>query len=229
MSAFCILGENCSVYDRRQKIPGVTYGYVLCDGCWDSAHQMLSGLPLDYLDLSQLIPRSASPTEAKIARPRPSSVPPLDLNAFTLRSDIAWTLLLWEGHVRWSENSPPRDVRAREGFNVDVAVRHLSTRINVLAALPPIDDFHDGRDAEPYEMDGAQGLLRLHALHRRARAFCGLAKKLVKLPGECFACGVPALRREEGGDKVWCGHCRAAWAHDEYLARLRGLPVTPCS
>lgn len=229
MSVFCVLAENCSVFDRHHKIPGLAHGFELCDGCFDEAFQMLAELRYDYVDLSQLIPRSASPTDAKICRPKPSSVPPVDLNAFTLRSDLAYALLLWERHVRDAEGDPQRDTRGREGFNVDVAVRHLSCRVNVLAGLGPVEDFHDGLDAEPYELDGAQGLLRLHALRRRARAFCGLAQRLVKLPGDCFACGAPALRREEGGERVWCGHCRAAWTHGQYLARLRGLPVTPCS
>lgn len=226
MSLFCVLGENCSVYDGLSKIAGVAYGGALCDGCGSAARATIAALCYDYFDLSQLIPRSASPTEAKIARPKPESVPPIDVNAFTVRNDLAWTLLLWERHVRLAQRDELRDTSGREGFNVDMACRHLGPRAPVLATLPPVADYHDGLEAPVTEEDGAAGLLRLHALHRRARAFCGLTERVVKLPGECFSCGVPALRREEAGDRVWCGYCKAACAHDEYLTR-QTLPVTP--
>jgi hypothetical protein len=39
---------------------------------------------------------------------------------------------------------------------------------------------------------------------------------VVSLPGRCAACDGEALRREHGGDTVWCELCEARWAYDDY-------------
>lgn len=219
---FCCLEKNCVVYDREQKISGLSYGNPLCEGCRNRCVSDLNFLRYDYVDLSQVIVPADSRNEAVIFRPKPESSPPIDMRAYGLREDIHGLLTATEDAVRRLRTDRPRIAAGvREGFAVDAAVRYLVERVQDVACVHV--EFYD-RMGEP-----VNPLVEFGRLHRRSRALLGLADTSVGLAGECPQCSVPALRRHEpDDDKVWCGRCRTAMTRGEYHAwlRMQLAPVT---
>lgn len=225
---FCLLGENCSVFDRVTKTPGLSLHNPLCEGCHSKAKRELNLLRYDYVDLSQLIPKRDVQSEARIARPKPSSKPPIDMAVFTLRSRIAGVCVGVEVVLRQRLgmlHSGP--LPAREGYALTAAIRYLEPRICDVARLPAMaGDFCDEGD----DFDGPQIILFFSTLHARARKVCGLEPRTVRVPGFCPSCSVPALQRlDDDEDRLWCSYCSARMSRVEYYAaqRMQFAPVTP--
>lgn len=223
MSALCLLATQCVAFDRRTGVAAETIGRrSLCPDCERVCHSDVALLRYDYVDLSQLIARREGHGDAKIARPKPRSQPPIDLDVDALRTEIAQALWTWEQPVRWAAGLPPRSTSpARDGWRVDNAVAVISPRVELLASLPEIGAYHDGRDAPMTWVDGLGGLTRLRELHRYARRHTGLIVANVGLPGECPKCAAHALYRRHGCDDVTCGNCRSAWEYAEYSRYVR--------
>lgn len=218
MSALCVMASGCVALDRASGLSAPAFTRALCEDCERVAHSDVSLLRYDYVDLSQLIARQDAPGDAKIARPKPRSTPPINLDVDALRSEIATTLWIWEQPVRWAVGLPPRPPAGatRDGWTVDHAVRVIAPRVQVLAALPEIGAYHDGRDQPMAWVDGLTGLTRLRDLHRRSRHHTGLLARNVALPGECPKCAAHALSRRDGTEAVTCGNCRGSWSYEEY-------------
>jgi len=226
---FCILGENCSVFDRRSGIPGLSMTNPLCEGCRNRSRRELNLLRYDYVDLSQLIARQDSHSESKISRPKPESTPTIDIGVFTLRSVIAEVARSAEDHLRTHLGIVRLSVKVREGYGLSDAVSFLHPRIDDLARMPAKVALWGSERA--YGLDGA-GLLGLFSeLHHRARKVCGLDPRTIRLPGECPSCSVPALRRtDDKPDRVWCAACNLQITHSDYLSsQTMMLRVTPVS
>lgn len=184
-------------------------------------------LTFDYVDLSQLIARTEQPSDAKIARPKPKSQPPIDLDVDDLRTRITETVWIWQQALRWASGLPALDnAPARDGWRVSVAVAALLPRVQLWADLPPVGAFHDGRDEPLTWVDGFNGIERLRQLHRQARMRAGLTPKNISLPGECPQCGTHALYRRDGTDAVSCGNCRGSWTYDDYSRYVRLMIVS---
>lgn len=222
---FCFAAEECVVFDRVGKIPGLSYRGGLCVGCQDSFSQELNWLRYDYVDLSQLIPKSDSRNdEADIFRPKPESSLPLSMSPFHLRARIAYLMLLTERTLRmWLGDSlPSMGLPVREGFALDAAVRYLHSRLDALVGIGGVVDRWEGDGALTKDLSGLEVLLELRRLHRQARVMCGVDSRTITVPGDCPACSVPSLRRSaDDADKVWCRHCRMAMTSDDYLRRMR--------
>lgn len=218
---FCVLGENCSVYDRHSKVAGVSLRNPLCEGCRNRADRDLNLLRYDYVDLSQLIAKKDGHSEAKIARPKPESSPPLDVGVLTLRSDIAASCFEAEIRLRaYSGDRPRPPENVREGWGLDASIRYLRPRLEELALMPAIADL----------ISGVEYLLEFSTLHRRARKVCGLDPRTIGLPGDCPQCHTPTLRRhDDDAERVWCGRCNLHLSKDDYYAaqRMQFAPVTP--
>jgi hypothetical protein len=217
---FCVLGENCSVFDRAAKTPGISRFNPLCEGCRNRAKRELNQLRYDYVDLSQLIPKKDGQTEAKIARPKPESSPTIDVAVYTLRSDIAWQVTGAEVRLRvhLGDRSLPGDPR-REGYSLDASIRYLEPRVQDLARLPPLEDW-----------GGPEYLVLFGELHRRSRRVCGLDPRTVSVPGFCPSCSVPSLRRhDDDPERIWCARCQGQLSREDYFAaqRMQFAPVTP--
>lgn len=225
---FCVLGENCSVYDRRTETSGISFRNPLCEGCRNRSRRELHLLRYDYVDLSQLIAKRDGNSEAKIARPKPGSVPVIDVDVFTLRSEIAEVARNAEVALRAHLGNlhPPAPVR--EGYALSSSVAYLGPRVDDMARVPVFVALWASEGA--YEVDGAQVLVLLGALHRRARRVCGVDPKVIRVPGLCPSCSVPALRRhDDDPERYWCQGCNLQVSREEYLAAQRMLfaPVTP--
>jgi hypothetical protein len=235
---FCVLAENCSVYDRRNQIPGLSFRNPLCEGCRNRSRRELNLLRYDYVDLSQLIARADGHSEVKISRPKPESVPTIDIGVFTLRSAIADVCADAERELRRHLGMPHLSVKVREGYGLSDAVSFLHPRVDDLARMPPkgaLWGFQGPQmadaDPSPSYLDGAQVLALFSELHRRARRVCGLDPRTVRLPGECPSCSVPSLRRtDDEPDRVWCAACKLQFTHSDYIAaQTMMLGVTPVS
>lgn len=216
MSGNCVLVEKCGGYDPRTGTANPSRR-PLCRDCEYESEREIRLLPYDYVDLSQLIVRRGGTTETKIARPKPSSIPPIDVEIEALRAGIAWQLNVWEPHVRWSAGLPLRPSGpVRQGWRVQAATDVIAPRTQLLAALPDTWCYADGAEADPLFCTGAEAILRLRALHRRARAVAGLTRRIFTLPGDCPNCGGLALRRQDGADRVYCAVCRGQWPYEQY-------------
>jgi len=227
---FCILAEHCSVFDPTQLLPGLSYAARLCEGCRARAESELNLLRYDYVDLSQLVPAAQRHSEVRIARPKPSSRPPLNLGVFTLRGRIAWVVLLAEQALRAHRGDRPgrNELPVREGFALDTAVRYLQPRVDELAALPGTEAFWDLAGEQSVVLDGAAVLRLVGLLHRSARKACGLDTQQISLPGDCPKCAASSLRRSpDDPGRIWCVHCRVTLTGAEYLQHVRLIaPVT---
>jgi LSD1 subclass zinc finger protein len=212
------MGDRCKAFDRNAGVPAVSAPKNLCPSCESHYTRVMKMLVYDYLDLSRIIARSNTFSDDKIARPKPQSTPPIDLTIDTLRSQLVWTVGIWETHVRAAAGLPWRSyLGARDGFNVNTGCTILAPRVDLLAGLPPVLAWHDGHGSpEPFEMPGTEGLLRLAEINRRSRYATGVTERTVRLPGDCPDCGAPTLMRLAGADEVSCAVCRTVWPYATY-------------
>lgn len=228
---FCVLNQNCSVFDRRMETPGLSHRNPLCEGCRNRSRRELNLLRYDYVDLSQLIARRDGVSEAKISRPKPGSVPPVDVEVFTLRSVIAAAARSAEDGLRRHLGMVHPSAKVREGYGLSDAVAFLHPRVDDMATMPPFVGLWASE--APSLADGPQVLLLLGELHRRARKVCGVDPKVIRVPGVCPSCSVPALRRyEDDPGRVWCHFCNLQMSGREYLQAQRmqfAAPVTPAA
>lgn len=221
----CAFGSDCPEIDAVSGVPPAT-DRELCSRCEIHSSRDVGRLPLDYVDLAQLLERRQGHADAKIARPAPASTPPIALHIDALMRDIAWRLEVWEPPVREAAglSAVPRTAQ-RHGFVVQQAAATIACRVTVLAGLPPTWGYDAGLDAGPVLRSGLQGLAGLRELHRRSRGLLGLTRRTIRLPGDCSRCGAWALRRDEGTDTVYCDECHQRWTLTEY-ERYVGLMVT---
>ena len=224
---FCVLGENCSVFDRHTRTSGISRNNPLCEGCRNRARRELDLLRFDYVDLSQLIAKPDGHSDAKISRPKPESSETIDLGVFTLRSQISELARAAEEAVRirlgmlHSSSS-----KVREGFALSSAVHFLYPRVDELAQTPMVPTRFDD---DLGDLDGAQVLYLIGLLHRRARRVCGVDPRTVQVPGFCPSCSVPGLRRhDDDPERYWCAVCNVQIAQQDYYAaqRMQFAPVT---
>jgi hypothetical protein len=208
------------------KLPGICLSIAICEGCRNRTISELRMLRLDYVDLTQILPPSSVMSQVKIFRPKPESVPPLNLPAFTLRHHIAHVVLLADHHVRL-RYGPRLQPPAREGAALDHALRHLETRVGDLAGLGVSEGYWDPSAELTSDLDGPGMLLLLGLLHRRARVMLGLNAPTLALPGECPNCQVAALRhRADEPQRVWCQACKTALDRSLYL-EIVSLRIRP--
>jgi hypothetical protein len=192
----------------------------------------LNLLRYDYVDLSQLIAKRGGVSDAKIARPKPGSVPLIDVEVFTLRSDIAGVArhaeLGLRRHLGGAAYAPEN---VREGYALSSSVAYLSPRVDDMARMPAILGLWAAE--VPSRLDGAGLLVLLGDLHRRARRVCGLEPKIIGLPGDCPRCAMTLLRRyDDDPGRIWCGFCNLQMTGHEYHQAQRMVfapPVTPAS
>lgn len=222
---FCALIENCSVYDTVAKLPGHSFVAPICQGCKDRSEMELNQLRLDYVDLTQMLPRTQVLSDANIHRPKPESSPPMNIGVFTLRGEIAYVVRLAADALRRElGSSVPRGLPVREGFGLDTDVRYLVPHVEDLAALAAVRA-HWAIDApESLDLDGTQILALVSLLHRRARRVLGLRAKVLAVPGTCPRCGVSAFRRSDDNvDLIWCHNCQLRIARGDYLDHMKFL------
>lgn len=219
---FCIDSEH------HQEYPTIVAdgNRALCYSCEEWYRRTVRLLVYDYIDLSQLIGRRARLPEEHLSRPKAASTPPIDLFVEAVRRDIAFTLSIWEPHVREEARLPQRaTLSMREGYSVALAVRTIAPRVDLLASIDAVFARHAGAEAEPSVRDGIEGLRRLSTLHSLVRKITGVTKAAFSLPGDCPECHVPALHRYDGEDRVICGACHRSWPYTEYQRWVR-LVVT---
>lgn len=225
MVTFCALGEHCSVYDSSAKLSGYCHAAPICQGCKDRSEMELNQLRLDYVDLSQLVPRSQIHSDSQIHRPKPESSPPINVGVFTLRGEIAYVVRLGADALRRDlGSSVPRGLPVREGFGLDTDIRYLVPHVEDLAELGPITACWAMDDPTPIPLTGVQILALFSLLHRRARRVLGLASRVLTIPGSCPRCAVSALRRsDDDAEKVWCNNCQVRISRGDYLDHMKLL------
>lgn len=217
--SFCVLDAQCTVYDRQAKVPGLAYTGALCPGCHSRASVELNLLRYDYVDLSQNLPLKDARGEVRIFRPKPESKPPMDLEVFSLRSEIVRAVVRAADAVA---HAHLHVVGVREGFALDAAAGLLRFRLDDLAQQKDVQGWWDPRSPVCVALSGPEILALFSALHRRARRLVGLDSPILRLPGECPACSVPALRRRaDADDWIWCASCGGQLTRERYTQLLQ--------
>lgn len=95
------------------------------------------------------------------------------------------------------------------------AVRVLTTSVGHLLTLP-VQEFPHEHDDGWDRVDGVTAGVTLLALHEQVRRVCGRGDLTHHLPTPCPVCGVRALVRDNGDDRVRCGSCRNWWDEAQY-------------
>lgn len=212
MSA-CAYGPRCAGWDRAAQAAGLAYGGPLCADCELDAAREVAGLGRDHDDLGALIARRDVACDVRVTTSGEPAVP-LDLAVDALMRDIAWSLALWEDPVREAAGlTPAPTYPCRPAWTVGRALRVLTPRVSLLAALPAMWCYADGVDQACVERSGFDGLCALRRLHSRAFTVLGLSSPLVRLPGACPRCGTEALTRESAAEAVNRIHARVLCAH----------------
>ncbi len=222
---FCHFADQCTVYDSTRKLSGMTGRLSnICEGCRGRAEREIGLLKFDYVDLSQLIPTAGMRTnEAQIYRPKPQSSPPLNMNAYALRSEVAWLLLSMEHAVRqvMADTAAMVPSTAREGYRLDAAVRYLQVRVVDVARLPAMVQCWSSHDEQPSALGGLDLLLRVTRVHHAARTMLGLQPRRIKVPGQCPGCQLWTLTRVEDSERVSCMACNLHLSTADYLRAQR--------
>jgi hypothetical protein len=206
---------------------GWTYpagGAPVCPHCADVSAREIAALALDFRDLGRIIPGDNGPG-LRISGTHTPAVP-IDLSADEVRSDIVWTLGVWEPPVREAAGlDPAPELRIRPGRLVARAASLLSTRLSDFLTLGDTWGYPDGLEAGCVARSGLYGVLSCRRLHGRARHLLGLTAPRTRLPGACDRCGATAYTRDDGDDDVRCGHCATVITGDEYRAYV-GFTLT---
>lgn len=213
---WCLAGDYCT--NRRDNRPAWIEGpSQLCSTCLDVARLDVKALVRDYADLENVLPHPGGRLDwVSGATPDPSV--PISLAADALQRDVWHLLSTWEEIVREHCGlSSVHQLRVRQGWAVQRAVRVLSPRLPQLAAIGPVACFPDGFDSGPDEMTGAEAILAMRALHRRIGWAIGLRHLQHAMPGPCWVCRIDGgLRRDDGSEIVYCGLCGANTTWDDY-------------
>jgi hypothetical protein len=222
----CYAGERCRGYDRAVQKPADATDTPLCDACLGMGQTAADKLLLDYRDLEQLIPPTLG--QWGDGQPGHSGEAPIPINTAVeaLQRAIWWVATTWAEALaeRYRLADPP--TRVRDGHAVQWALGIIRPRLADLARLPEVE-LADYPLADPdravqvgtavvVTIPGAQGVLDLARLHRRATAALGLNGDTRKLPGHCRDCARPDLRQDNGSDTVYCGHCGNRQTRDDY-------------
>lgn len=221
-------------YDRPPVWCVDTDDPPLCRPHLEHAGRDVALLVHDYRDLEQLLPKPVTvfPDEhhvyqSRTGPPAEASVP-LRLDVEALQAEIWWLAAAWAEVLADRHRLADPPVHVRAGHAVQWAVQLITPRVEVLARIPevqmvsyPAADPTQAirhRTVELCYVTGAQGVLDLMAVHRRARSVLGLTDPLYALPGRCQVrgCGAAELRVRGGSDTVWCGRCGAIMTRDDY-------------
>jgi hypothetical protein len=195
----------------------------LCEQCTTDLGVAVRGLGLDYAELHLALGRTGrSPSDWGGERVRGSAEPPIPIAAQleALQRDIV------EHATRWAQIVADNHHQAVDRFDdgrptvrLGHAVRLLShpTALATLLSLDAQDVMLWRYDDTTVDtLDGLQGALTILRLHEQVRAACGRAELVHHLPTPCPSCGVRALVRDNGDDKVHCAACRDEWNEDGY-------------
>jgi len=230
----CVAGDRCRAYDRTRKAAAQLDPdeAPLCPWCLRVAERDVHALALDYRDLEQLLPPSIG--QWHDGQPGSGADPPvpLRLGVGALQEDIAWVLAAWADVVCDNQRLSDPPVRVRPYTAVQVAVRILAPRLDVLARVRravlwsyPVCQAHGSWDSDgcargPSERSGAAGVLDLGYLRARARTVLGLTRPVWRVPGICPDCrGDEVLCREVQGkdrDTVSCERCGESRPYADY-------------
>lgn len=189
---------------------------ALCGRCVHLAEQDTAALTWDYAALEALLPAPAVTLRTRITG-RKETPTPLNLGVDELQRAILAAVTAWEPAVREAAGlDPETTANVRNGWAVAAAVDVLAPRTGLISTLSPQWCLADGVETGPVLQDGCDALRLFRRLHRRARALLGESRLVHRLPGECSACGLEALRRPDGSETVWCGACGQRWTWDDY-------------
>lgn len=217
MTGFCVLGARCAVFDAKAKVAGLSYTRALCHACHSRASVEINLLRYDYLDLTNQLPVKDQRNEVQIFRPKPESRPPMDLEVFSLRTEIVQAVVRAATVAGWRSNA----AGVREGFALDVAASALRARLDDLAEVGVTEGWWNGRTGLCEALSGPEVLMRLGALHRRARRLTGVDSPILRIPGDCPSCCAAALRRREDNTEwIWCSSCGAQLTRSRYRQLL---------
>ncbi len=219
----CANGQMCVDASAETNECGWAVRSPICDGCADVAGRDVRALAVDFIDLAQIIGRTSGSALGVRVSGTAERPLPIAEGVDALQRLIVHELTTWEPAVRERADLSAEVTRGvRPGWAVATAVAVIGPRIHVLASVPPTW-VREGLAV--VERNGLEAVERLRGLHRRARGLLGLTRLVTRVPGDCSACGMWTLDRENGTEKVRCASCGAAWSADEYR-RYVGLLVS---
>lgn len=221
----CRQGRRCKdavpTADGELHGKGVDRPETLCPACEHAAFAAMRELSDDYQALAAAVHQTRGRIDGpRVTRTAERAIPiPLDIDTLMTAIDdetLRWTVRLTRGEPLPS--SPAARVArcvailsANTGTLVDMPRR----RVSVWMPYPWGGDY----DALA-EYDGVDAVLRLAALHHRARATLGLTDSPVeKLRDICHVCGQESLTvnvADAADSVIRCRNCRNCWSQDEF-------------
>lgn len=229
----CRLGRRC-----KDRVPhpdgelvgtGVERPDSLCAACEEAAFDDIRQLGNDYRALAAAVHEPRGRIDGpKIKRTADRAIP-LPLDVITLMDSIDDEVLRWT--LRITRGDPlPMSPAARVERCVAILCANTGTlvdmpRARVTVWLPS----PQGGDVDGVaEFDGVDAVLRLAALHQRARTTLGLTEPMSeKLRDLCHVCGCEALIANVAAAAdtvIKCRNCGNCWSQEEF-ARLNSVLV----
>lgn len=183
--------------DTRWEGAQLSSATGLCPRCVHRLRRTLRALPMDVLELNQLVAATGTDHRSKVSGSRELPVP-IRLGIVELRANLVTEVWFWAEVVSAATGSALRITWPRE--QVDL----LALRTKAAA------DFLEIRIADllgEEVIEGLAGALVLQELHHRVRRVAGRTKLVHRLTPACPWCDARALVRHNGSDRVECEGC----------------------
>lgn len=247
---WCLSGDQCRDYQTLSRPPHPAFtdnGDPFCGTCLDTYARDIRALLYDYVDLEQL--QLPVLSQALDSQPKGKATPPIPLKVEpeALMAEIHYVLTMWEDELRSATGLPERQPYVRHGANVQRALAIINPRTRALSRLPATTVYPTGPDGDPEDLTGADAVLHLSHLHKRARAMLGRTRRTFWVPGDCWredccqahAAAVakdpdaigkflsrsePSFEQEE--TPIYCRYCGTSRSYDDYQ-RYLGMLVWP--
>lgn len=184
----------------------------------------IEALPCDFADLQPLVWDKQRGGLGEIGGGAFGPSEPINYAADSLAREIAYTAVQWEAVVRERARLADMPEVAQPTYDdLNRAARTLAAHYSALLATPATDllDY----DGQPATACGADAVVALTALHRRARSMVGLTTKTTAEPGPCPHCGHETLRHRDGSDTVHCVTCRQSMTWNDYQDSISIVPL----
>ncbi|MFC9432722.1 hypothetical protein [Nocardia sp. NPDC057030] len=215
----CRQGRRCKARvrddDGEFHGKGVEGPGTLCRPCETDAFEAIRCLRADYeaLRIARTEVRSHI-SGPKVSKSSERSIP-IVLPVDTLMSDISLETLRWAVRITRGNPIPDDDCFAVLCANLGTLIDLPAQQVTVWV---PLAD--GGDDTARAVHDGVDAVLRLAALHQRARKLLGLDEPRIQwLRESCHVCGYCTLTSSIADATITCKTCQNCWDQDEF-ARL---------
>lgn len=227
----CARGHRCPGRAKADTAEGDRPAWVgaetsrpLCDSCAQRLAEHIRDLPGLYVQLANLLPPGQGGGDGRSSRGEIGA--PIDLGVEAQMRRMVLVATTWDAAVRDVSGDGDEPSGVRDYTALATVCSYLATRVSVLMALPAVTvnrwdpaatlPSTGGDVVGQVDMDGADGCLELFEVWEAAYFTAGVGKRTELLEQPCWDCGVEAVVRVVGEDRVTCKACRASMTLDDY-------------